>query len=45
MSHKRTITLMDSCVDQMVRDFCVDSRARGLRDATRTTVAVSDLVA
>jgi hypothetical protein len=32
-------------VDQMVRDFCVDSRARRLRDATRTTVAVSDLVA
>jgi hypothetical protein len=45
MSRKRTVKLMDGGVDQMVRDFCVDSRARGLRDATRTTVAVSDLVA
>jgi hypothetical protein len=36
---------MDGAVAQMVRDFCLDSRARGLRDATRITVAVSDLVA
>ena len=45
MSRKCTIKLMDGAVDQMVRDFRRDSRARGLRDATRITVAVSDLVA
>ena len=45
MSRKRTIKLRDGAVDQMVRDFCLDSRARRLRDATRITVAVSDLVA
>ena len=44
MSRTHTIKLMDGAVGQMVRDFCLDSRARGLRDATRITVAVSDLV-
>ena len=45
MPRKCTIKLMDGAVDQMVRDFRRDSRARGLCDATRITVAVSDLLA